>query len=130
MGYSIESSGCDNGYHIHINDKGARAKIVKVLCEEAAQNSAAHGFVTSEENIPEKLCLIHSEVSEALEAVRHGNPPDDKLPEYNGLTVELADTVIRCLSLAGSLKLPLGEAIIAKMGYNSKRPPKHGGKAF
>lgn len=52
-------------------------------------------------NVPEMLMLIVSEISEALEAVRK-NLMDEKLPHRPGLTVELADAVIRILDLAGS----------------------------
>ena len=52
-------------------------------------------------NVGEMLMLVVSEISEALEAVRK-NLMDDKLPHRPGLTVELADAVIRILDLAGS----------------------------
>jgi NTP pyrophosphatase (non-canonical NTP hydrolase) len=74
------------------------------------------------------IALIHSELSEALEAIRHGNPPDDKIPEFTGLEAELADTVIRIHDMAGAYKLRVGEAIEAKMAFNHTREHKHGGK--
>lgn len=77
-------------------------------------------------NVPEKLALIHSEISEGLEHFRHNNSPDDKLPHYSGLTVELADAIIRIMDLAEYLQLPVADAICEKMEYNSKRPYKHG----
>lgn len=67
-----------------------------------------------------KLCLIHSEISEAMEADRKGLK-DDKLPHRSGLEVELADAVIRICGLAGKLKLDLGGAIAEKMEYNHYR---------
>ena len=76
--------------------------------------------------IAEKLALIMREVSEALEALRDDNPPDKHLPEYNSLTIELADTIIRILDLAGHLSLPLSSAILDKHNFNTSRPPKHG----
>lgn len=42
------------------------------------------------------LDLIHSELSEATEADRK-NLADDKLPDFPGTWVEIADTGIRCL---------------------------------
>lgn len=48
--------------------------------------------------IDEKEVLIISELSEALEAARK-SLMDDKLPHRDGVEVELADTVIRCLDL-------------------------------
>ncbi len=49
-------------------------------------------------NIAELLCLVHSEISEAMEGVRKGLM-DDKLPNRPMLEVELADAVIRILDL-------------------------------
>lgn len=71
-------------------------------------------------NIPEMLCLIHSEVSEAMEGYRK-NLQDDKLPHRKMIEVELADAVIRIADLCGALKLDLGGAIIEKMEYNANR---------
>lgn len=71
-------------------------------------------------NIPEKICLMHSELSEAMEACRK-NRNDDHLPHRAGLEVELADAVIRILDLAGFLKLDLTGAIIEKLAYNQNR---------
>jgi NTP pyrophosphatase (non-canonical NTP hydrolase) len=70
--------------------------------------------------VPAKLCLIHSEISEAMEGHRK-SAMDDHLKERSMLEVELADAVIRIADLAGCLKLDLGGAIIDKMEYNQNR---------
>ncbi len=87
-------------------------------------------------NVAEKLALIHSEISEALEAHRK-DLMDDKLPHRKGLEVELADAVIRIFDLAGGLGLDLAGAYIEKMDYNATREDhkyenrvKPGGKLY
>lgn len=70
--------------------------------------------------IPERLCLIHSEISEAMEAHRK-DLKDDKLPHRSGIEVELADGVIRICDLAGAFNLDLGGAIFEKIEYNANR---------
>lgn len=69
----------------------------------------------------EKLCLIHSEVSEAMEGHRKGLQ-DDKLQHRPMIEVELADAVIRIADLAGALGLDLGGAIAEKLAFNAQRP--------
>ena len=81
-------------------------------------------------NDGEMLCLMHTELSEALDALRHGNPADDKVPEYDSLTVELADVLIRVMDFAEFYNLPLAEAVVAKMEMNRGREYKHGNKKF
>lgn len=71
-------------------------------------------------NIPEMLCLIHSEISEATEGHRK-NLMDDKLPHRPMLEVELADAVIRILDMCGGLGLDLQGAIYEKLAYNAQR---------
>lgn len=78
-------------------------------------------------NKGEMLALIHSEVSEALEALRK-HKKDDHLPEFDGEVVELADAIIRICDYAAGFGLPLEAAIVAKHEFNKSRPYKHGKK--
>jgi NTP pyrophosphatase (non-canonical NTP hydrolase) len=71
--------------------------------------------------VAQKLCLTHSEVSEAMEGDRKGLQ-DDKLPSRPMMEVELADAVIRIADLAGVKGYDLGGAIVEKMAFNAQRP--------
>jgi NTP pyrophosphatase (non-canonical NTP hydrolase) len=74
----------------------------------------------------ECIALAHSELSEALEALRHGNPADDKIPQFSGAEAELADTIIRILDMAGAFGWNVAGALVAKMQFNRGRTYKHG----
>lgn len=74
------------------------------------------------------LALVVTEIAEAIEAIRHGNPPDDKIPEFNGAEAECADAVIRLMDVSEYYGWRLSEAIVAKAEMNRGREPMHGGK--
>ena len=88
------------------------------------------GWWDEDRNDGEVIALMHSELSEALEALRKGNPQDEKLPEFSELEAELADVVIRIMDYANSKRLRVASAIVAKAELNKSRPPMHGGKKF
>lgn len=86
--------------------------------------------------VAQKLCLTHSEVSEAMEGHRKGLA-DDHLPHRPMIEVELADALIRICDLAGAMGLDLGGAVREKLEYNAKRADHKpdarsaaGGKAY
>ena len=81
---------------------------------------ALHNTRLGKALVAEKLCLVHSEISESMEAARKGLM-DDKLPHRKGIEVELADAVIRILDLCGALELDIANAIAEKLSYNSSR---------
>lgn len=82
----------------------------------------------TDRNDGEMLALFHSEISECLEGLRHGNPPSDKIPEFNQAEEELADLFIRAMDTAKARGWRLPEAIVAKMAFNEGRPYRHGKK--
>jgi len=90
-----------------------------------AQWNEAQGFWQSD-NTGEKIALMHSELSEALEADRKSLPSEHLGEDFTGLEEELADCVIRILDFAGHHGLDLGGALNAKLQYNLTRPFKHG----
>lgn len=73
-----------------------------------------------ERNFGEVVALMHSELSEALEADRKGLM-DDKLPHRDGREVEFADCIIRILDTAEALGLDVAGALIEKNRFNKAR---------
>jgi NTP pyrophosphatase (non-canonical NTP hydrolase) len=89
-----------------------------------------------ERNAGELMMLMVSEIAEAMEAHRK-KLRDDKLPQFDGVTVELADAVIRIFDFAAAHDLPLGLALVKKVEFNQQRADhkpenrrKPGGKAY
>lgn len=99
--------------------------VLACTCHAAAVEK---GFWEDERNKAEVIALIHSELSEALEALRNGNPASKKIPDYSQVEEELADAVIRICDWCGHDNLDLGGAIAAKLEHNRKRQKKHGKK--
>lgn len=73
-----------------------------------------------ERNKGELLCLIHSEISEAMEGERK-NLMDDKLPHRRMAEVELVDAIIRIFDYAGAFGYDLQGAYEEKMAFNAHR---------
>lgn len=71
-------------------------------------------------NKGELLCLIHSEISEAMEGERK-DLMDDKLPHRKMAEVELADTLIRILDYAAGFGYDISGAVYEKLQYNTTR---------
>lgn len=70
--------------------------------------------------VAQKLALVHSEVSEALEGHRK-DKMDEHLPHLPSIGVELADAFIRICDTAGALNIDLGRCVAEKMLYNADR---------
>ena len=84
------------------------------------QTSNGYPKINPTKNVGELLCLVHSEISEAMEGHRK-LLMDDKLPSRTMLEVELADAVIRVFDMSGGLGLDVAGAIAEKLAFNASR---------
>lgn len=66
--------------------------------------------------------MIHSEASEATEAVRNNDRAN--------FEEEIGDTIIRCLDVAHGLGIDIDRVVKAKLEKNKTRGFRHGGKAI
>ena len=99
-------------------------KMAQLLAHQTAQNAGWYkNPYTGEEikrNFGEVVALMHSELSEALEADRK-SLKDSHLPHRDGREVEFADLIIRVLDTAEALHLDIAAAFIEKNRYNQYR---------
>jgi len=123
----------------------APATLLNAICGDVHTRNRANGWwndlstgedITHTRNVGELLCLVHSEISEAMEGHRKGLM-DDKLKHRPMFEVELADAVIRIFDMAGAFRLDLGGAIVEKLRFNDSRADhkpanrlKDGGKKY
>lgn len=91
-----------------------------LAAKECHENAKDKGF-WDDTSVVEKLALIHSEVSEVLEA-------DRKNKGKNAVEEELADILIRTLDLCAYLDMDVDRVISDKMEKNRQRAHKHGNK--
>jgi len=93
---------------------GLNAKMaeVRALCD-------AKGFSTEPSRIWEMLALIHSEISEASDCYKKGQP-------LEAVGEELIDAIIRILHLLSALGLDAEKLYQEKMAQNWERPYRYG----
>lgn len=122
---------CDLGRKLESNSSSIDfiASFIE-LSAQVHQNAVDKGWWGDKRNDGEAIALMHSELSEALESMRNGNPESKKIPGFTNTEEELADTIIRIMDYAGGNNLRVAEALIAKVNYNRGRSYKHGGKKF
>ncbi len=83
----------------------------------------------------DEIALLHSELSEALEAYRKmgldrhdsDDPRTPGLPKPDDVASELADVLIRLLHYSKAHHIDLEAEYERKMAYNRGRPWRHGG---
>ena len=84
------------------------------------QWALSKGFKWTKEDVDTMLLRIHSEVSEASEAIRDDNA--------EGFAEELADIFIRLVNLSEVWGINLEKEVVDKHNKNMNRPHLHGRK--
>ncbi len=122
----------DHGWHEQQKIDGVRAKD-----QQDDRYTMELSDATYDRTVGEHLILWVSEIAEALEELRNGQPLDrvyinaDRVkPE--GFPVEIADIFIRIFDsiVTWDIESKVWEGLEKKLNYNETREIRHGGKAL
>jgi len=94
---------------------------INKFIQECHLIAKAKGWWDEERNDGELIALMHSELSEALEAMRNHTT-------LARVAEELADCCIRIFDYCGARSIDLEGALLKKMEYNRTRAYRHGKK--
>lgn len=123
-----------------VRDRDARV-VISDMQREVYAWAESKGWTNPGPTFGEACALLHSEVSEALEAYRdavgQGNDryatyliDHGGVPKPEGVASEFADVLIRLLHYSEMYGINLAAEYRKKMDYNEQRPYRHGGKAL
>jgi NTP pyrophosphatase (non-canonical NTP hydrolase) len=133
---------------------GAGLAILQEACHRRAKSKGWWSDDLAQRNFGEMVALMHSELSEALEAYRENDNCQEIRYEYKtsnagtqvlyvsefvyddhvelgkpvGIASEFADVLIRIFDTCAALSIPLPDALLQKHAYNGTRGYRHGGK--
>jgi NTP pyrophosphatase (non-canonical NTP hydrolase) len=108
------------------------------MAADIHENAKSKGFYDEPPSFMDRIALMHSELSEAVEEFRDGHAPSDErysaprdsggvgAGKPEGIPSEFADVIIRVLDACAYYGIDIERAVTEKHEYNKTRPVKHG----